>query len=181
MHSKTRFARRLPAARATAVVALALFGCTISQTRKEEADATATAAYAHCDTLRRAGKYKTHLAAVDCAVPAVVEAYQESAYPFTDLVSIEIQARRIGASNIDSGKATEAEYQDDLAALDTRLAAEDQRRREIMTYGGRPQPVATETLVQGLPAFAVKPVAAEPPPMPAAGGCVPLTGIRSCK
>jgi hypothetical protein len=155
----------------------------VSQSRKDEADAKAQAAYAQCDQLRRIGQYKTRLAAVDCAVPNVVTAYQESAYPFTDLIYISIQARRIGAGKVDSGDVTEAQYERDLAELERRLAAEDGRRREIMKFGGNPQPTEVGTLVQGLSAFAPTPTAAELPATPpdAESSCLPLGGIKRCQ
>ncbi len=187
MQSNSRFAHRSRAVRAlaAAVLALALAGCFISQSRKEEADSKAAAIYAQCDQQRRTGKYATHLAAVDCAVPTVAGAYQQAAYPFTDLVYISVQARRIGANKVDTGETTEAEYQHDLAELDTRLAAEDARRRKAMSHGGNPQPVPVDTLVEGRSAFAPAPTAAAvpppPPPTATATGCIPLSGLRSCK
>lgn len=167
---------------AGAVLALVLAGCFVSNGRKEEADAKADATYAQCDQLRRAGKYTTRLAAVNCAVPTVISAYQEAAYPFNDLVYISIQARRFGANKVDMGEATEAEYQHDLAELQTRIAAEDSRRREIMKYGGLPKPVAGDVLLQGLNTFSPTPTAAAlpAPPKGADSGCVPVAGIRSC-
>ena len=185
MQSNSRFAHRSRAVRALAAAALglALTGCFISQSRKEEADSKAAAIYGQCDQLRRTGKYTTHLAAVDCAVPTVAAAYQQAAYPFTDLVYISIQARRIGAHKVDTGEVSEGEYQHDLAELDTRLAAEDDRRRKLISHGSTPQRVAADTLVKGLNAFAPAPTAAAPPPPPTATatGCIPLSGLRSCK
>ncbi|HUZ74495.1 MAG TPA: hypothetical protein VMU87_16035 [Stellaceae bacterium] len=155
----------------------------MSQSRVDEAKAKAQAAYARCDELRRAGHYATHLAAVDCAVPTVVAAYGEAAYPFNDLIYISIQARRVGAAKVDAGEVTDAQYRRDLVVLDTRLAAEDRRRRAIMEYGGNPQPAAVGTLLQGLSAFTTtSETAARPAPGPAAEpGCVPLGAIRTCR
>jgi hypothetical protein len=177
------FAHRFRGARVLAAAALVLVvaGCVMSQVRKDEADAKARTAYAQCDDERRAGKLTTHLAAVNCAVPTVVRAYQESAYPFTDLIYVSVQARRIGARRVDSGDVTEAQYQQDLATLQTRIAAEDDRRRGIMKYGGDPQPAPAGALVEGLSAFAPAPVRAALPPPGANPNCVPLGQIRSCK
>ena len=184
MQWRTGFAHRSGAVRgfASAALVLTVAGCVMSQIRKDEADAKAKTAYAQCDDQLRAGQLTTHLAAVNCAVPTVVRAYQESAYPFTDLIYISVQARRIGARRVDVGDVTEAQYQQDLATLHTRLAAEDDRRRGIMKYGGDPQPAPPEALVQGLSAFAPAPVRAALPPPPGANpNCVPLGQIRSCK
>jgi hypothetical protein len=172
--------RRLTRFIGAAALVLTLAGCAVdSQSRKDEADAKARAAYARCDQQRLGGKYKSHLAAVECAVPTVVAAYQEAAYPFEDLIYLSVQARRAGARKVDTGEATEAEYQQDVAVLENRLAAEDSRRHDIMKYGGNPKPVPTEQLVQGLNAFLVTPTAAALPAAPA--GCVPLGEIRTCK
>lgn len=184
MQYVARLAHRLRRARALPAAALvfALAGCFVSQSRKEEADAKAQTAYAKCDRLLAAGQYKTHLAAVDCAVPIVTAAYEEAAYPFTDLTYISIQARRIGSRKVDVGEVTETQYQHDLAELDTRLAAEDARRRQIMKYGGAPQPATADALVQGLDAFTPTPTAAALP-ISAPGtqaACVPLGAIRRC-
>lgn len=183
MQSVAHFIPLARGARTVAAVAivLALAGCFLQQSRKDEADAKAAAAYAQCEARLTAGQYKTHLAAVNCAAPAVVGAYQEAAYPFQDLVYISIQARRIGAAKVDSGDLTESQYQHDLAELDARLAAEDARRRGIMTYGGNPQRTPVEQLVQGLPAFVTAPTAAALPPPPPPGSCIPLGEIRPCK
>jgi hypothetical protein len=184
MQSIARFVHRSRLTRAlgSAALVLALVGCFASP-RQKEADAKAQAAYARCDQMLGVGKIKTHLAAVDCAVPAVVAAYGEAGYAFTDLTYISIQARRIGAAKIDNGEVSEAEYRHDLAELETRIAAEDARRRDIMRFGGNPQPVPVDTLVQGLSVFAQTPTAAEiPAPPPGTGpACLALGAIRPCK
>jgi len=169
---------------AAAALLLALAGCSVfvSESRKEEADAKARAAYAQCEQERLSGQYQTHVAAVNCAVPAVIAAYQEAAYPFNDITYLSVQARRVGARRVDAGDVTEAEYQHDVAELDSRLAAEDSRRQEIMKFGGDPKPTPADQLVQGLGAFAATPSAAALPAPPRTGsGCVPLGEIRTCK
>jgi hypothetical protein len=172
---------RVPRALAVAGLVLALAGCFMPSPRKGEADAKAAAAYADCDQLYRAGKLKTHLAAVNCAAPIVTAAYQEAAYSFTDLVYTSIQARRVGAHKVDTGDATEAEYQHDAAELDARIAAEDRRRNEIMKFGGNARPETVEVLVQGLHAFTPTPTAAALPPTPPnAAGCFALGQIKGC-
>ncbi len=92
-----------------------------------------------------------------------------------------IQARRIGADRVDTGTVTEAQYQQDLAELQTRLTAEEGRRREIMKFGGDPRPAPVGTLIQGLNSFAPAPTAAALPSLPTTPGCVPLGQIRTCR
>ena len=164
---------------ATAACLLALAGCFVAQGRREEADAKAQAAYAQCDELRRAGQYKTYAAAVECAVPTVAGAYAEAAYPFNDLIAVSIAARRVGARKIDNGDATEDEYRRDLAILQTRLDAEEARRRQIMKFGGNPQPVPLDSLVAGLSSFTTPSAGELRPRRP--GDCIPLGAIKSCK
>lgn len=161
---------------AFAALALALAGCDVPQGRDREADATAKAAYAQCEELRESGQIKSELAAVDCAVPTVVAAYQEAAYPFDDLIYISVQARRAGARKVDDGIIGRSQYLHDVAALDARIAAESARRHKAMEFGGNPKPAPLGVLLGGLPSFARAPTAAAVPP----GGCVPLGGIRTC-
>jgi hypothetical protein len=168
--------------RCAVVVALALVvaGCVVPESRQDAAEAKVRAAYAQCEQQRLSGRYKTHLAAVDCAVPTVIADYQEAAYPFNDIIYLSIQARRIGARRVDAGDVTEAEYLHDVAELDSRLAAENTRRVDITKYGGDPKPTPPDQLMQGLNAFAPTPSAAALPP-PSQTGCVPLGEIRTCK
>ncbi len=167
-------------AAAALALALVLAGCVVPQAREDEAAAKAQAAYARCDELRRAGKYPSRVAAVDCAAPTVIAAYREAAYPFDDLIYISIEARRIGAARVDSGAVGAAQYQRDVAELDRRLAAEESRRRGIMKYGGNPQPEELGKLLQGLPSFAAD-AGAPPEPPPRPGGCTPLGAIKPCQ
>jgi hypothetical protein len=164
---------------AFAALTVALAGC-MSQPRLSEAEAKAKAAYAQCEELRQVGQIKTHVAAVNCAVPQVTDAYVAAAYPFTDLVYDEIQARRVGAARVDDGDVSETQYQHDVAVLDARIAAEEKRRRAEMALGGSGQAAPPEPLIAGLPSFAPAPTAAAMPP-PAPGGCVPLGSIRTCQ
>lgn len=173
---------RLGIIRARALGALALLlalgACDMPQGRDVEAKDKAQAAYRHCEQLRAAGKYATHVETVDCAAPAVVAAYTAAAYPYQDLVAIGIEARRIAARKLDEGDVTPGEYRRDVAALDQRIADEEKRRHDIAFYGGNPKPVPPETLVAGLPSFT--------PPPPVSGipspraGCVPIESLRSC-
>ncbi len=163
---------------AVIVMTLALAGCFAAQGRNEEAAAKAKATYAQCEELRGIGQLRSHVAAVDCAVRPVLAAYDEAAYPFMDLIYISIQARRLGAANLDAGDVTESQYQHDVAELDARLAAEENRRRESQTFGGNAPPVGADTFIKGLPAFAPT-VATGPLPPP--GSCLSLGAIRPCK
>ena len=171
-----RFA--LKARPALAAAALVLAACT-PHAREDEAAAQARAAYARCDAGLASGRIKTHLDAVNCAVPAVTAAYEGAAYPFDDLLYISIQARRIGAARVDAGAISEAQYRQDVAALDARIVAEEAKRRAAIDRGGRPERTPVEALVQGLPSFAPEPAAAAAPK--GNGDCVSLGQIRPCK
>ncbi len=164
-------------------ILLALQACVVPQSRKTEADEAARAAFARCEAMRQSGALKTHLAVVDCAMPKVVAAYEQSAYPFEDLIYISLNARRIGAQKIDRGKATEAEVQRDLGELQTRVAAEERRRLDIIAYGGSPQPAAPDTLLQGLSTLTPMPSAAALAPAPSASSptCFSFTAAKSCR
>lgn len=119
-----------------------------------EADTRAQAAYADCDAQLRSGRLKSHRQAVDCAKPRVLAAYQENAYPFTDLVDLDLRARAAGADRIDNGSASTADVDRDLAELDRRIAAERQRRiDEGSARGGAPSTVPPEQLLAGLNAL----------------------------
>lgn len=169
--------RRLWRFLAAAALVAGLSGCFVPQARIHEANAKAAADYARCDALRRAGKLASREAAVQCAASYVMAAYKEAAYPFMDLVYIDLEARRIGAARVDHQELTAAQYHHDLAALHARIAAEDRRRRAIIDYGGDPKPVPVATLIAGLKSFAPT-VTARTPANP---NCVPLGQIRPCQ
>ncbi|HUB98139.1 MAG TPA: hypothetical protein VL993_19605 [Stellaceae bacterium] len=159
-----------------ALIAVALSGC-LRQPRLDEARAKANAAFAACDAARAEGRLRTYRAAVECAVPTVTQAYSEAAYAFPDLLYVRIEARRFGAGKVDEGEITAAQYDHDVAELDKRIRAEEERRTEIAERSGTPTPVPEETLIAGLPSFASPTGAAPAPP----GACQPLGEIRTCK
>lgn len=164
-----------------ASLAVALGGCFFAGARQGAADAKAQAAYARCDRLFQAGQLQSRLDAVNCAAPDVVAAYQESAYPYDDLVYTAIEARRIGAANVDAGNTSEGQYRHDVAALDQRIAAEEARRRAQSIFSDAAiTPGAT--LVEGLPAFVPAPDAAALPKntQKTSSGCTPVPGLRTC-
>jgi hypothetical protein len=77
-----------------------------------------------------------------------------------DLINVYEAARLVGAENVDSGKISEAGYKLQLAELQSRLAAEDQRRGLSIanTQAAQAQAQAANTqahaaMLQGLSAF----------------------------
>ncbi len=162
--------------------ALAACGSAV-MSRKADADQQAKAAYARCEARRAAHQLPTYLAAVDCAAPTVTGAYKEAAYPFEDLLYVSIQARRIGATHVDRGEISEADEQRDVATLDDRITAEEDRRFAIMRRGGNPTPTAPDVLVQGLASLTPAPIQAETPVPPpgSAANCFTLGGQQHCK
>jgi len=164
------------------MLAPAIAACAAVFSRKEEADHRAQAAYAQCESLREAHRLATHLAAVDCAIPTVVGAYREAAYPFEDLLFMSIQARRIGAGRLDRGGVSEDEEKRDLATLGERIAAEEKRRFAVMGASGNLRPMTSETLVQGLVSFAPEPTPeAVAPPLPGSpANCFTIGGAQRC-
>jgi hypothetical protein len=162
---------------AAAALALGVAGCFYPHGRMDEARVQANSVFAACERAREAGRYPTHRAAVECAVPKVQEAYREAAYPYVDLLYIRIEARRRGAGKVDQGEVTEAQYQQDIATLEARIEAEEARRAELTGRGLTPTPAPDQTLVAGLPSFAAAPTAELPTP----GSCLPLGAIRACK
>jgi hypothetical protein len=133
-----------------------LAGCTTyySAAAMRESDSRAQAAYADCDAQLRTGRLKSHRQAVDCAKPKVLAAYEENAYPFMDLVNLDLAARASGADRIDNGFATEADVDHDLAELGRRIAAERQRRIEqTNARGGAASISPPDRLLAGLDAL----------------------------
>jgi hypothetical protein len=88
----------------------------------------AEAAMLECKAKRQRGELKTYKASIECSNPKVFAAYKEAGDPNLDLLSIMLAARLVGAENVDKGKVTEAEYQLQLAELNSRLNGERQRR-----------------------------------------------------
>jgi len=144
-------ARKLVAA--TILVLLAACGVFSGQAMRDS-DQRAQAAYADCDAQLRSGRLKSHRQAVACAKPEVLAAYQENAYPFMDLVELDLAARAAGAERIDTGYASEADVDRDIAELDRRIAAERQRRIDAThATAGAVAPVPAGQLLAGLDAL----------------------------
>jgi hypothetical protein len=135
------------------LVALALAGCgsTYSASAVRDADERAQAAYAACDAQLRAGALTSYRQAAECARPRVLSIYQQSGYPYMDLVILELAARAIGAEHIDTGFANPDDVARDILTLEQRIAAERQRRREgEMVAGGSSPYLPPERLLVGL-------------------------------
>jgi hypothetical protein len=90
--------------------------------------AAADAAVLECREKRKRGDLKTYRASVECSNPRVYAAWKEACYQNLDLLNILLTARLVGAENIDKGKVTEAEYELELAELNSRLTEERRRR-----------------------------------------------------
>jgi hypothetical protein len=88
----------------------------------------AEAAIAECKAKRLGGELKTQRAFVECSNPKILAAYKQAGDPNLDLLNVYLAARLVGAENVDRHQVTEAEYQLQLAELESRLAKERQRR-----------------------------------------------------
>jgi hypothetical protein len=91
---------------------------------------TAEAAIAECNEKRRRGELKSFKASVECSNPKIYAAWKEANDQNLDLLNVWLAARLVGAENVDGGKITEAEYQLQLAELNTRIT-EAKRRRSL--------------------------------------------------
>lgn len=140
-------------------VALAGCGTTFSASATRNADQRAQAAFAECDAQHRAGVLRSYREAADCARPKVLAAYQQNGYPYMDLVNLDLGARALGAERIDTGFATAADVERDIATLERRIEAERERRRAgEMVAGGTAPYVPLERLLVGLDTLASKPL-----------------------
>jgi len=90
--------------------------------------ATADAAVRECDEKRKRGELKSFKAAVECSNPKIYGAWKEAGDPNIDLLNVLLAARLVGAEKVDKKQVTEAEYQLELAELDSRLTNEKRRR-----------------------------------------------------
>jgi hypothetical protein len=90
--------------------------------------ATADAAIHECDEQRKRGELKTFKAAVECSNPKIYSAWKDAGDPNIDLLNVWLAARLVGAEKVDKKQVTEAEYQLELAELDSRLTNEKRRR-----------------------------------------------------
>jgi hypothetical protein len=135
------------------LLGLALAGCgtTYLAAPTREADQRAQAAYADCEAQRRSGALLSYRQAATCAQPKVLMAYKQSGYPYIDLVELELAARATAAERIDTGFASAADVDRDIAELERRIADERQRRRDgEMRTGGSAPYVPPQQLLTGL-------------------------------
>jgi len=138
------------------LIGLALSGCvgTYSQSATRDAERRAQQAYIQCNTELRDGVLKSYRQAVECARPKVLAAYQSAAYPNMDLVQLDLYARALGAQRIDRGQATPAAVNRDIAELERRIAAEQQRRLNARrTTTGGATAISLVSLLNGLTAI----------------------------
>lgn len=156
--------------------ALAACGTAYSTAATRDAERRAEAAIAACNAQLRDGILKTYSAAAACAKPQVLAAYEDAAYPFMDLVNLDLDARQIGAARIDSGAASPAAVGRDIATLDQRIAAEQERRFAARGgIGGAARPTPPEAMLAGLAALA------EPAMPPPGGNCFSLGSSAHCE
>jgi hypothetical protein len=118
---------------------------------------TAEAAIAECNERRRRGELKSFKAFVECSNPKIYAAWKEANDQNLDLLNVLLAARLVGAENVDRGKITEAEYQLQLAELNTRIT-EAKRRRSLSDAQANAslqatQAQSTAALLQGLAAL----------------------------
>lgn len=90
--------------------------------------AAADAAILECSEKRKRGELKSFKASVECSNPKIYAAWKEVGDPNMDLLNLWLAARLVGAENVDKGKITEAEYQLQLAELNSRITDEKRRR-----------------------------------------------------
>ncbi len=139
------------------LIAATLAGCSamiMSKSALRDAQEQAQAAYAACNAQLRSGVLKSYRQAVACARPKVLAAYQRAGYPYMDLVNLDLYAHQEGADRIDSGAASPAAVNRDLAILKRRIAAEQQRRLAARTAtGGAAPPIPLASLLAGLTAI----------------------------
>ena len=90
--------------------------------------ATADAAVRECDEKRKRGELKSFKAAAECSNPKIHSAWKEAGDPNIDLLNVWLAARLVCAEKVDKKQVTEAEYQLELAELDSRLTNEKRRR-----------------------------------------------------
>src|SRR5713101_8247578 len=86
------------------------------------------AAIAECGQKRLAKEINGFKASAECSNPKIIAAWQEAQFPYMNLIFVLTAARVVGGENMDKGKITEAEYNLQLAELNSRITAEEQRR-----------------------------------------------------
>lgn len=83
-----------------------------------------------CRERRLQKELKTLKATIDCGNDRIYAIWREAGDPNLDLWSISLAARRVGAENVDNKKVTEAQYDLQIAELNSRLT--DVRRQRGM-------------------------------------------------
>ncbi|MBU6463592.1 MAG: hypothetical protein KGK01_02060 [Bradyrhizobium sp.] len=113
-----------------------------------------------CNQKRLRKEVSGYKGSVECSSPRVIAAWRERQYPYMDLINVYEAARLVGAENVDRGKISVAEYKFQLAELQSRLTAEDQRRNLAIANAQTAQAQAQATrnqasaaMLQGLSAF----------------------------
>jgi hypothetical protein len=98
------------------------------QQQSVQRDAKIKAAMEECHNARLSGSLKTFLASAQCSNPRIRDAYQQSGYPFMDLIDLRNAARAADAEKIDKGQMTEAEATLHFAQVSSQIADEAIRR-----------------------------------------------------
>jgi hypothetical protein len=159
------------------LLGLALAGCgsTSSGPAVREADQRAQAIYADCEAQRQSGALRSYRLAAECAQPKVLAAYQQSGYPYIDLVELELAARATGAERIDTGYANAADVNRDIAELEHRIADERQRRHDgEMRTGGSAPYFPPQQLLAGLATLTGREVP------PSGDNCFTIGSFKRC-
>ncbi len=122
------------------------------QAALQEASRKMEAAVLECRELRRRKTLKTFKESAECSRPKIIAAYQEAGYPYMDLIILFASARMAGAENLDKGKNTEAEVQLQMAELQKRIGAEEQRRNLALANA---QAIQADSQAANIPASGV--------------------------
>jgi hypothetical protein len=113
----------------------------------------AGAAIAECRRKRLAKEIDGFKASAECSNPQIIAAWQEAHFPHMDMIFVLTAARVVGGENVDKGKITEAEYNLQLADLNSRIVAEEQRRNLAKDNAQAAQMQAASSLLMGLGAL----------------------------
>ena len=124
------------------------------------------AAIAECRQKRLEKEINGFKASAECSNPKIIAAWQEAQFPYMDLIFVFTAARVVGGENVDKGKITEAELNLELAELNSRIVAEEQRRNLAKSNAQAAQMQATGSLVQGLGALQSAQVVNRPAVLP---------------
>jgi hypothetical protein len=117
-----------------------------------------------CGDKHKRGEIKTFKAEVECSSPKVYAAWKDAGNPNLDLLNVLLAAKLVGAEKVDKGKITLAEYQLQLAELNTRITEEERRRSfanadlqlkeaQVSAETQAAQAQSTAALLQGLAAL----------------------------